>query len=254
MRPTQKFWILLLAATVITGCSDEDNQCRLIRYFHQHISYDQEGRVYASRELGLDNEIVVDGLNKVMEYDADNRIVKISEYEGRNLFQYFEIEYEPGKIIQRKYKYSSATGTTINSNIATYTLNSQGKILTIDRINRTTNVVSYGLDTYEYDNRGNVTKVVFVSETYPEDSNTQEFGYDNKNNPLLLTGFQIALGQDDVFSYLTQNRNNIIKRRTVYPDIELPFAESKYQYNDQGYPTHIFSGTSPIESFEYDCI
>jgi hypothetical protein len=246
---------LLLVSTVLLQCDSEDgNNCRLTRIFSQHISYDYSGRVYSSQQLDFENEIVEDGLNKVMEYDSDNRIIGIREYEGRYLFQYFTIEYLPAQIVQRKYMFNADMETTINSHETTFSLNSKGKILTIDRVDYITPMLSKGRETYEYDNRGNVIKIVFVSETHPETNLTHEFEYDKKLNPFRLVGFQIILGSDDIFSYQTQNRNNIIRRRTIYPDFELPFSETRYRYNEQGYPTHFLSNSSEIETFEYDCI
>jgi hypothetical protein len=250
----RKIWLLALAIVLLQCDSDEDNNCRLTRLLTYHISYDNGGRVYSSEQLNVEYEIVEDGLNKVMEYDADNRIIGVREYQGRHLFQYFTITYLPGQIVQEKYVLNSNTGTSTISHLTTYSLNSSGKIVTIDRENYTMPLTSKGQETYEYDNRGNVIKITVTNETSPEDNLVYEFEHDKKKNPFRLIGFQIILGSDDIFSYQTQNRNNIIRRKTIYTGFETPFYESRYRYNDQGYPTFFISNSPEIEMFEYDCI
>lgn len=249
----RKIWFLLVAG-IIFQCDSDDNRCRLTRYTYNLISYDAQGLIYTVQQFDQ-GEIVEDGFRKVMDYDDDNRIVRVREYKGVQLFQYFEIEYEAAKILERKYMLSQITGESFNSHITTFNLDTKGRILTVERVDYTNPLVARARDTYEYDNRGNVIKKVFTSETHPSENHVSEYEFDKKLNPLRLPGFEIRLGYDDVISDQTQNKNNIIRYRITYTGAdELPFIEIGYTYNEQGYPSDHKSNTSETPAFDYDCI
>lgn len=243
----------LLISVILFFCDSEESICRLSRYGVHGIFYDDQGRVYSVKFMNGD-EVVNDGYHKEFEYDDDDRVIKVREYSGNQLFQYFEVEYAEDQIIERKFTYSESEGGTINSNTFTFNLDKNGKILSIDRIDYSRNPDVTSHEMYEYNDQGNVKKITLIEDTDPVWSLVSEFEFDKKLNPFRLVKFDFRLGSDDLISDKIQNKNNITRVSLLYAGDDQPhFVDIKYVYNDRGYPADFVNNTTDTKTYAYEC-
>lgn len=230
---------------LLTYCSEDESEqkCRLVRQKYASIEYDDKGQVYAIQQLNDANEPVENGKRREFEYE-DGKLVRIDERLGETLTRYFLFEYSPSQIIQREYfDEDSSVDFTV-----TYTLDSDEKIIQmilVDEQDRSLTRV------YEYQGE-NVVKITTTSTEIS--GSIQEFEFDNKRNPTSIKGFEINFF-DDIFSYRTQNANNIT-RSTLTTSGEAPsILNYTYTYNSQGYAVETFfnGGASPYWFYDFEC-
>ncbi|MBL7833383.1 MAG: hypothetical protein JNK18_05490 [Cyclobacteriaceae bacterium] len=243
----KKLWFALLLVLILAQCSEDDSKskttCRLVRQKYASIEYYDNGQVFAIRQLDADNEPVENGTRREFEFE-DGKLVRIDERNGDELSRYFLFEYSLNQIIQKEYFDEDPDVDYI----VTYSLDEKGQI--IQKVNESVNSPGYSF-TQSYQNEaGNVVRVITTSDEDQLNFN-QEFEFDSKRNPNAITGFEMYF-VDDIFSYRTQNSNNILKSTTTYEGEEPRVSTYSYTYDSQGYAIEMFANGGPDRVWFYD--
>lgn len=198
-------------------------------YFYSKYTYDNNGRLI-KQEIAADPDIASSSIpdksvlmtsqnstftgNYIFEYNSDVKLVSQKNYYKRNnQFEYTSmnsLEYEGDKIVKKNLHDAK------NSITQFYT--------------------------YEYDNKGNVTKekyysFLFNKGTEPKLISEVSFKYDDKRNPFKIYK---DLGQPGLYT----NTNNITETNSVlYEDVpgidKFSTSKTTYEYNEKGFPTKV---------------
>ncbi|MBC8110973.1 MAG: hypothetical protein H7Y04_07940 [Verrucomicrobia bacterium] len=219
----------------------------------------------------------------VYEYDASGNIVKNTTYDTKNTIQTILLtDYVSGKLSTIRY-FVGNVSTGKPDLTVTATTDANGNVLTLAGAfilnTPTTTTFNYangrisgiavssgGLSgssyRYEYDSKGNITKIFEKSTPSDPELLTTEYTYDDKTNPgknnLALLAFIAIFGDiSDIYS-----PNNTLTRKE-YDSAGKVFASSTltYTYNDKGFPItvkQIFKQTGQTDevsdvTIQYNC-
>jgi hypothetical protein len=251
------FFLIAFAATLLQ-CSDEEVaketevSCKLVRQPYAQISYDDNGKVTTVEQLDANNETLASGYKREFKYDINGELIRIDEYHnmGESLARYFLFEYSSNQILQKEYFITNGDDDELVDYIITYSLNSEGKVVQLDH--ESWNLNEPFTQVYEYEN-SNVKKVMRTSAS-STDNYIIEYEFDDYLNPASIEKFR--LNSDDVlFSFTTQNTNNIVKRTFIRDGSAPEVTTYTYNYNSYRYPTELFTNGSSTPSgfFEYEC-
>lgn len=244
----KKLCVVFVLAMFLTQCSEDEAKktCKLVLQKNAGIEYYENGRVYAILQLDGANEPVANGERREFEFQ-DGKLMRIDERYGEVLNRYFEFEYLSNQIIQKEYFDEDPDADYT----VTYTLDDDGLI--VKKVNEGLNEPVYSFtEVYQHDGR-NVSKITATSDE--EGFNyIRDFEYDSKRNPDAITGFEIYF-QDNIFSYRTQNPNNITKSTITYVGKDPQVTTYSYTYNSEGYATEKFAngGSDPIWFYDFEC-
>jgi YD repeat-containing protein len=202
----------------------------------------------------VDNE---DGYN-LYEYDAAGNIIKNTTYDTKNVAQTILLtDYAGGKLSTIRYFVGNSSAGKPDLTV-TATTDANGNVLTLSGAFilgvPTTATFSYAsgrvsgiavqsgglagsVYRYEYDNRGNITKIFEKSTPSDPELLTDEYTYDDKVNPgknnLALLAFIAIFGNiADIYS-----PNNTLTGKS-YDSNGSVFSTNTfvYAYNDKGFP------------------
>lgn len=246
----KKLWFALLLVLILAQCSEDDSKskttCRLVRQKYASIEYYDNGQVFAIRQLDADNEPVENGTRREFEFE-DGKLVRIDERNGDELSRYFLFEYSSNQIIQKEY---FDEDPDVDYTV-TYSLDDDGQI--VQKVNESLNSSGYLFtEVYQHEG-GNVVKIIATSDE-PSFNYTREFEFDSKRNPDAITGFELYF-QDNIFSYRTQNANNITKSTITNEGEDPQVTTYSYTYDSKGYAIEKFAngGTDPIWFYDFEC-
>lgn len=248
----RKLWLLVIVV-VMVQCDNEDPKnetCKLIRQKYAELAYNDEGRLVTLVQTNDNQEPVSGGYRREFEYDNDDRLVLIDEFQGTNLSRTFTFDYSEGQILQKEYWFQEENDPELPDYTVAYTLNSENKVIQLDHEDLNTGLLR--THTYEYEGQ-NVVKMTSVSDE-PSLNYVQEFEFDNYLNPNALEGFELHWN-DNIFNNLTQNKNNYTKITTTNPGSAPTVVTLSYSYNSNNYPKERFANGSITASwfFEYEC-
>lgn len=256
------FGLLIIVLTVITSCSKDFFAENLItgNYSIRSIltdgktiskfTYNTNGKIAESQSFYFCNKYTYDDNNRLIkeEVAVDPNIVSSSmpvektelmTSQNSTFTGYYLFEYDSaGKLVTQKNYFKKNGQYTYTSMI---TFEYEGDKIIKRNLHNSENTITQ-FYTYEYDQKGNVTKekyysYLFISGTEPKLVSEVAFKYDDKNNPFIIYK---DLGQPGIYS----NTNNIIETSTIsYVEVQgidqFSTSQTTYQYNDNGFPIRV---------------
>lgn len=247
--------LVTTAITILSSCNKDDGPtpgpdailaCKVTKIIDEdgeivNVEYDSKDRI--TKMIDIEDG---DDYSQVYEYDNNNRVIKISYFDGTQPDGSSTVEYNSNG--QWTKMLATESGDT-DTYLAEYDGNgNRTKITEKDQTNNTNYTT-----TFEYAN-GNVMKETRTSTVggTPYTSTTAYEYYMDKEDKLKPLKELLSMG------YTGTASKNMVKKATYTYSFggSTSIDNYTYEYNDKGFPTKVTTidnNSSDITSFEYQC-